>query len=504
MCDLTGPLMTWARTNIILSCLLAACAHAPDLPLRPDPSPPVGSTVETFTAHDGTKLLARRWAATGDVKGVLVVMHGLKDYSARYVSLANRAAAAGFDVYAFDLRGHGRSAGPRVAPDDWSDYVDDLDRFLTSVEQREPGKPVFLFGHSMGGAIAVRTAEVHAAKLAGLILSGPAIAIDAPPLLIAATRMSGFLTPQFPAFDLDNHDFSSDPGNAAAMDRDEWISNANAPAKTAAGLVEGMHLIWRDVAQLTMPLLALHGSADKLTAPSGSRALVAVAPSSDKALKIYDGYYHDLLHEPGGKGTKVEDDVMAWLAAHTGGAAFAAPAPYTGHLAGDPRGWTQAVELVGGIYEDTSHVSHVGGRLAIELSRPAPVGWHGDVTVHAIRTVLMAALRPVGIAVRGGPLALGVSGGGEVLCGTASCSLQWSVGSSLELATRYVHGSAFAQYDTALWLVGGSLRLPGDRAYWPNAHAGVGPIVTGGAVVLDNGNYEGFFVALGLELYGAD
>ena len=75
-------------------------------------------------------------------------MHGLKDYSGRYADFATRLTAAGYAVYAFDLRGHGRSAGPRVAPADWQDYVSDLDAFLARVEQREPGKPVFLFGHS--------------------------------------------------------------------------------------------------------------------------------------------------------------------------------------------------------------------------------------------------------------------------------------------------------------------------------------------------------------------
>src|SRR5258706_8712912 len=95
---------------------LAGCAYKPDLPLRMDPSPPAGSTVETFAARDGTQLLARKWAATGEVKGALVIMHGLKDYSSRYASLASRAATAGFDVYAFDLRGHGRSAARRRPP----------------------------------------------------------------------------------------------------------------------------------------------------------------------------------------------------------------------------------------------------------------------------------------------------------------------------------------------------------------------------------------------------
>ena len=150
----------------------------------PDPSPPAGSTTETITARDGTQLLARHWAATGDTRGVLVIMHGLKDYSAHYAALATRLAAGGYSVYAFDLRGHGRSAGPRVMPRS----LDRLRRRSRSLpddasSSAKPGKPIFLFGHSMGGAIAARAAELHQPKLAGLVLSGPALAIDAPPLL---------------------------------------------------------------------------------------------------------------------------------------------------------------------------------------------------------------------------------------------------------------------------------------------------------------------------------
>src|ERR1700733_16254608 len=115
----------------------SACAHAPDLPLRPDPSPPPGSTTDTFVAGDGTQLLARHWPAKGATKAVVVIMHGLKDYSARYAHLADALSADGYAVYAFDLRGHGRSAGPRVAPGRWTDYVDDLDRFLTRAEAAE-------------------------------------------------------------------------------------------------------------------------------------------------------------------------------------------------------------------------------------------------------------------------------------------------------------------------------------------------------------------------------
>jgi len=494
--------------RILLAALvLCACAHTPNLPLRPDPSPPPGSTTEVITAPDGTQLLARHWAATGDVRAAFVIMHGLKDYSARYAALASQLAATGYSVYAFDLRGHGRSAGPRVAPDDWTDYVGDLDRFLTTVEQREPGKPVFLFGHSMGGAIAARTAEVHKPAIAGLVLSGAALAVDAPPLLIAATRMTAFLLPRAPALDLPNDNFSSVPGSGAAMSKDELVSQPPGPAKTAAGLVDGMRAIWADLDRLTMPILAMHGTADKLTAPSGSRALIRTAPATDKTLRIFDGFYHDLLHEP--QHADVETLIHAWLDAHALGAA-SAPAHvdvFPGHLDGDPRGWTQAIEFAGGISRGFDEkVTRFGGEMAVNLARPRPVGWHGALTARLANTRYAVALKPIGVAVRFGGAVLGLSGGGALLTeaklGVAAGGWYEQPAGPLHLGVRADYEHAFFAGARNVGLLVGSIRLGGDRSYWPHARAGVGPMVTGGYEC--QGDTCGFVALAGLELYGAD
>ena len=491
--------------RLLLIAAFAACAHAPNLPLRADASPPAGSTTETITARDGTQLLARHWVATGDTRGVVVIMHGLKDYSAHYAAFASRLAAGGYSVYAFDLRGHGRSAGPRVMPSAWTDYVDDLDRWLSTVEGREAGKPIFLFGHSMGGAIAARAAELHKPKLAGLVLSGPALAIDAPPLLIAATRLIAAMNPRAPALKLPNRDFSSDPAVAAAMDKDEYISQPPGPARTAAGLIDGMHAIWADVDQLTMPLLALHGTEDRLTAPSGSRALIEHAPAQDKSLRIYAGFFHDLLHEP--KHDLVEADIHAWLDAHTGGAAVAAPAIYRDHLAGDPRGWTQAIQFAAGISRGFDEkVTRFGGDVAINLARPRPIGWHGAITARYANTRYAIALKPIGVALRFGGGVLGVSAGGALLTdaefGVAAGAWFEQPAGPLHLGVRADYEHAFFAGARNVGLLVGSVRLGGDRAYWPHARAGVGPMISGGYEC--QGDTCGFLALLGLQLYGAD
>ncbi len=510
------------RAGLVAGAVCVGCAHTPDLPVRPDVAPVAGSTAEQFVARDGTHLYMRHWPAQGDERGVLVIMHGLKDYSARYAQFAGELTARGYSVWAFDLRGHGQSAGPRVAPDDWNDYVEDLVQFLYLVQEREDDKPVFLFGHSMGGAIAARAAEIYprwpanAAAMqhiphpvAGLVLSGPALAIDAPPLLLAVTRMSGALTPGFPALKLANHDFSSDPAAGKAMDVDPLVSQPPAPARTAAGLVDGIERIWADLPRLQMPLLALHGTADKLTAPAGSRMLIEQASARDKTLRIYPGLYHDLVHEP--RGQEVRDDILAWLDAHTGGAAVAAPPIYAGTLAGDPRGWTQAVELAGGISRSLDDSSlHFGGDLAVAIARPRPFGWHAALTARWANTHYAVALRPVGAALRLGRAMIGISGGIALVKGFDSAQVGGGGGLWIEQPLGPVHLGVRADYEHAFatgsrnagWLVG-SLRFGGDRTYWPHTAAGVGPIITGG--------YECAFADIcsvvilgGIELYGVD
>lgn len=491
---------------------LAACAATPNLAVRPDPALPAGVTAEVLTAPDGTQLYARHWATRGpeDAKGVVIVMHGLKDHAAHYQAFAEKLVAAGYGVYAFDLRGHGRSAGPRVDPGNWLAYVDDLDRFVELVAQREPGKKLFLFGHSMGGAIATLTAIRHRAALSGLVLSGAALAIDAPPLLLAATQMAGATTPGAKALDLPNDEFSSDPRVVKDMDKDPLISQGPAPARTAFGLIKGIQLIWAHTDGLTLPILAMHGTRDSLTAPSGSRALIEAAPSTDKTLRIYDGFQHDLLHEP--RHEVVEADMLAWLDAHTGGDPVKPTQMFMGRLRGDPVGWAQALEFGMGVGDATGAVRFAGSA-SIQLARPRPLGWHGALTAQKVGEYRALSLRPLGAAVRLGAAVLGLSVGGSVITGA---KIGVSAAAWLELPLGPVHLGGLVVRERAventeihgplladLFWTSVSMRFGSDRHYWPHARAGVGPVVQG-ALLWVGDQPHGWAVTAGLQLYGVD
>ncbi len=134
-----------------------------------------------FTGCAGVKIFWQAWLpdATpkpeGLPKAVVVVAHGFGEHSGRYQNLVDALVPSGYAIYAPDHRGHGRSEGHRALIDKHTYLLDDLDRVFARAATDYPGLPVFLLGHSMGGNIALASALAHQDRLAGLILSGPAV-----------------------------------------------------------------------------------------------------------------------------------------------------------------------------------------------------------------------------------------------------------------------------------------------------------------------------------------
>ncbi|HZY92238.1 MAG TPA: alpha/beta hydrolase [Thermoplasmata archaeon] len=268
----------------------------------------------TLEGEGGVSLVTRSWEPTLPGAAMVVIVHGLKDHSARYDPLARALTAAGVSVYAFDLRGHGRSGGVRAHVDRFADYLADLDRVVRSLRARRPTGPIFLLGHSMGGAIALGYLLTGELRFDGLILTGPAIA--PPPsagvFARAITRLLSALRPKARVFDLKDEAFSRDAETVAALQSDPYVFHGKATARLAAELLHRMAQSRVQLDRVDLPLLILHGSADRLTDPKGSELLLAQSRSRDKRLKVYPGWYHDLLHEPGRQ--EVVNEISEWLA----------------------------------------------------------------------------------------------------------------------------------------------------------------------------------------------
>lgn len=307
-----------ARAVCAVGCVVLAasgCAPPTSAAILPSPTtaaPDPRHSDALFAASDGLKLYRQRWKPSGAPRAALVIQHGLKSHSGDYAAFAASLAARGFTVYAADMRGHGRSAGQRATLDDFDQLVRDL-RQTVSLARRElpQPKPVFLLGHSVGGALSALYAEQHQDDLDGLVLLAPALRVDRMPVEAGATPFVGALFPDAPLVDVPNDWFSRDPRRVAAMDASDLVYQPAGPARTGVALLEALEYVWAHPQTIQLPLLVLHGTADRATDPRGSAEFVGRAGSSDKQLLLYRGLYHDLLHEP--EKAQVAGDLSAWL-----------------------------------------------------------------------------------------------------------------------------------------------------------------------------------------------
>ncbi|WP_321948791.1 alpha/beta hydrolase [Paraburkholderia sp. J10-1] len=259
----------------------------------------------TLRTRDGVELPLYVWRASAPPRAALALVHGLAEHAGRYAALAARLNAAGIDVYAIDLRGHGHAPGRRTWVARVDEYLDDAEALVAhaSTQCAAQGTPLFLMGHSMGGAIAALYAVERLPQtrvpLAGLLLSSAALAPgrDVPAWMIAASRVISAIWPTFPAMKIDAALLSRDPAVVEANRADPLVHHGAIPARTGAQLLEAMKRIEAGRAQLRLPVLIWHGTEDKLTEPDGSRAFGANVGSPDRTLTLYEGSYHETLND---------------------------------------------------------------------------------------------------------------------------------------------------------------------------------------------------------------
>jgi len=274
--------------------------------------PTTDSTLQTETFRNGElSLFFRSWHPAGAARGVVVIVPGFNSHSGYYSWVAEQFVVNGLAAYAVDLRGRGKSDGERFYVDSFADYVSDVARFVTLVKSREQGLPVFLLGHSAGGVVACLYTIDHQSELACLICESFAHQVPAPDFALAVFKGISHIAPHAHILHLKNQDFSRDPKVVAAMDADPLIDHETQPTKTLAEMVRADERLKNDFPKITLPVLILHGTADKATRPSGSQLFFDTAGSTDKTLKMYNGMFHDLLNDVDKEA--VMSDITRWI-----------------------------------------------------------------------------------------------------------------------------------------------------------------------------------------------
>ncbi len=301
------------------------------------------TSASTFNLpSDGIALVVDRWAPDGPAKASVVVAHGMAEHAARYARFGTALAAQGYAVYAPDHRGHGRTAGGDdrlgwAGPDGWNAIVGDLGRLIAHVREEHPGKPLFLFGHSMGSMLAQRVAQLHGAHLAGLILSGTTGSAPNLGAGIAAARAAALLRGNRAPSALQRVMFADFNKPFAPRAGFEWLSRDADEVRAYVDdprcgftfsngllldMLRGYAATWKPQNErrlpATLPVLMFAGELD----PVG-RKTVAVTQLAERyrALGLrdvettfYPGARHETLNET--NRDEVTRDVVVWLDAH--------------------------------------------------------------------------------------------------------------------------------------------------------------------------------------------
>lgn len=258
-----------------------------------------------FKGKNDFELFFQTWQHENSV-GTLVITHGLSEHSECYHRLAEGLAAHGgsdrWDIYAWDLRGHGRSEGKRGLANDFRDYCQDLEIFYQLVKAKvgNRAKPTVLLGHSMGGLITLRTLiESAAVKPRAVCLSSPALGIAMPVPLIK-DKASHFLAKVWPSLTLFNEvkyqRLSQDPEILPTYERDILRHDKISP-KVYLGMLESFEFVFKNAKKITLPVLMQLSSKDPVVSRPRAEAFFAEIGSEYKKKLVYENSLHEIFND---------------------------------------------------------------------------------------------------------------------------------------------------------------------------------------------------------------
>lgn len=260
----------------------------------------------TWPGGDGTPLYVRHWPARGQAWATLLIIHGIAEHSGRYEQTARLFAAGGLDVHSFDLRGHGLSGGQRVYVDNWQQYLDDLEVRLLAV--RKPDVPMVLFGHSMGALIALDYVCSGRPQPRLLILSAPPLAAKVPAWQRAAVPvLNTFLPRLVMKTPISGEQLSRNPAVAKAYFADPLVQPRSS-VRLAAELFGAMRRCRKELEELSVPTLVVHGACDTLVPLEASEPLCAL-PVVER--RVLSDLRHEVLNEP--EGPEIVGKMILWM-----------------------------------------------------------------------------------------------------------------------------------------------------------------------------------------------
>jgi alpha-beta hydrolase superfamily lysophospholipase len=251
------------------------------------------------------RLAYRVDAPSGNARGAVLLVHGFAEHSARYDNVVRAWCERGLVVARFDLRGHGRSEGPRGHIDSFADYLRDVTDVLSALGKNAvwPGskKPV-LFGHSMGGLVAAHAALLLGDRVAGLAMTSPffAVARPVPKHLLLLAKIGSRIAPKLrQPSGLSGKDLTHDAAIAKAYDEDP-LGFPHVTTRWFAEIGRAQEELFARAPSMKTRLYCIASGDDRAASVDATRrffARVGTAPG-DRELVVRDDLYHEVLNEP--------------------------------------------------------------------------------------------------------------------------------------------------------------------------------------------------------------
>ena len=264
----------------------------------------------------GVRLYGQIWLPSKHPTSFVGIVHGFGEHSGRYGKLTQGMLANDVGVAAFDLRGHGRSGGPRGHVRSWNEYLIDLGEFVRTIGSRFPDSPIFLFGHSLGSLIVADYALSKPEGLSGVVLSSLGIepAGAAGPVLVAVAKLLSGVAPRFRApLSIDSRALSRDLEEVKSYEADPLVHHVGT-ARWGTESLKAIKKLKTSERRLALPVLMIHGGADRINLIKAAREFFSRTAAEGSEFREYVDSYHeahnDLDHQ------KVIDDLADWLKRH--------------------------------------------------------------------------------------------------------------------------------------------------------------------------------------------
>ncbi|CAJ0764891.1 21741_t:CDS:2 [Entrophospora sp. SA101] len=282
------------------------------------------STVEEWiNTKDGVPLYTKTWKSVSESPVATVVfLHGFGEHINRYNHVFEKFQLKNIEVYAFDQRGFGNTAVKNKNPGisgGWKVSMVDITEAL--IRKRRKGTPQFLFGHSMGGALALNYACEGSEKnnLAGVISSSPLVSQavqtkSSPSVVTIGSALSRILPGLTIPVDLNSNYLSKDPGVVESYSNDPLVHGMGSLLTLNDMLKGGEYILKNNYKNITIPIYISHGSGDLITCPNTSKQLYEKIPATDKTFHEWPGCYHEPHNEP--EKDQVIEGWIQWILDH--------------------------------------------------------------------------------------------------------------------------------------------------------------------------------------------